>query len=71
MVVSLPCSIPTLTTIHAPRLDRRITSPAPAPLHSIQQPADPVFQEIRQVPKRITMRKQVPTTCTIAVIVQP
>lgn len=40
-------------------------------MKSVHHPSEPILEYIRHVPNRVTMRKQIPSPSTVAVVVEP
>ena len=56
---------------HRRPLYSTIPSSTPSPLHSPNNIPRPILHNIRHIPYSITMRYQIPASCSIPVIIQP
>jgi hypothetical protein len=52
-------------------LNGAVAAPAPSPLYSVEHATCPVLDKIRDVAERIAVREEIPSTCTIAAVVEP
>lgn len=73
---SPPCSfpapfLPLTRLLQTLRLDCTISSATARSLNRVQHPAEPVLDQIRDIPNRISVREQVPAAGAIAVVVKP
>lgn len=51
--------------------NRAVTASRPAPLERINDPSEPVLENIRNVTEGVAVREEVPATGTVAVVVEP
>lgn len=55
----------------SPALHGRVTTPAPAALHRIQDSPNPVLEQVRNVAEGVAVREEVPSAGSVPVIVEP
>lgn len=52
-----------------PKLHSTITPSRPRPLKTVNNPPQPILEQVRNIPNRVPMREQIPAASTVAVVV--
>jgi hypothetical protein len=52
-------------------LDGTVAAPTPGPLHRVEHATCPVLDEVRNVAQGVAVREEIPSTCTVAAVVEP